>query len=84
MVHWLMRSYFGRSETASIHHNQGKQNGHFALEWMGSTEYPTTCICPVQEKAWIDEQTFLDWTGLGAILSRQNIIQFLMAECSVH
>ena len=40
---------------------KGKPNGQIAFEWTGTTEYPSTSIYAVQDKAWIDERTFLQW-----------------------
>jgi len=65
---------------------KGKPNGRIAREWTGSTEYPTTCIYAVQEKAWIDERTFLEWIRKvwGPFCVGKTSTYLLMDECTVH
>ena len=41
---------------------RGKSNGKIACKWTGTTENPSTSIYAVQDKAWIDERTFLQRT----------------------
>ena len=41
---------------------RGKSNGKTAFKWTGTTENPSTSIYTVQDKAWIAERTFFQWT----------------------
>ena len=65
---------------------KGMPNGRIAREWTGSTEYPSTSIYAVQQKAWIDERTFLEWIRKvwGPFCAGKSSTYLLMDECTVH
>jgi len=65
---------------------KGMPNGRIAREWTGSTNYPSTSIYAVQQKAWIDEQTFLEWIRKlwGPFCVGKPSTYLLMDECTVH
>jgi hypothetical protein len=39
----------------------GKKSGRLPCKWTGQTDFPTSCVYTVQEKGWIDKDTFLEW-----------------------
>ena len=61
-------------------------NGRISREWQGVTEYPETCIYAVQQKAWIDERTFLQWIKKvwKPFCGSKSSTYLLMDECTVH
>ena len=65
---------------------KGKPNGQIACEWTGTTEYPSTSIYAVQDKAWIDERTFLQWIEKvwQPFSSLKPCSYLVMDECTVH
>ena len=65
---------------------KGMPNGQIAHEWTGSTEYPSTSIDAMQQKAWIDERTFLEWIRKvwGPFCAGNSSTYLLMDECTVH
>jgi DDE superfamily endonuclease/Transposase len=65
---------------------KGMPNGRIAREWTGSTDFPSTSIYAVQQKAWIDERTFLEWIRKvwGPFCAGKSSTYLLMDECTVH
>ena len=65
---------------------KGMPNSRIAREWTGSTEYPSTSIYAIQQKAWIDERTFLEWIRKvwGPFCIGKPSTYLLMDECTVH
>jgi hypothetical protein len=39
----------------------GSKTGRIVREWKGSSQYPQSCLYTVQQKGWIDKETFLEW-----------------------
>lgn len=65
---------------------KGKSNGRISREWTGETSFPSDCMYAVQEKAWIDEKTFLEWVHKvwSPFTFRKKSSYLLMDECTVH
>lgn len=65
---------------------KGMPNGRIAREWTGQTVYPSSCVYAVQQKAWIDERTFLEWiTKIWKPFCHDKQSSYLlMDECTVH
>jgi len=65
---------------------RGKPNGRIAREWTGNTDYPTSSIYAVQEKAWVDKEVFLQWIKKvwKPFCTNKGPTYLLMDEFSVH
>jgi hypothetical protein len=65
---------------------RGKPGGRIAREWTGNTEYPSSSVYAVQEKAWMDKRVFLEWVEKiwKPFCQNKNSTYLLMDEFSVH
>ena len=65
---------------------KGMSSGWIAYKWTGSTEYPSGSMYAVQQRALIDERTFLEWIRKvwGPFCVGRLSTNHLMDECSVH
>jgi hypothetical protein len=53
--------YYGWENVATICRVCGEKGGRLPRKWTGRTDFPNSCVYTVQEKGWIDKDTFLEW-----------------------